>query len=122
MTGKKPTAKELDDYRLRLKTMIAVLTGDIGNLEEEALGSSASSRENLKDGGSDGYYQEFSLQLLERDESTMREVLDALDRVESGDYGRCEMCTGWIPRERLRMVPHARFCIECKRKEEEEVA
>jgi DnaK suppressor protein len=122
MPGKKPTAKELEDYRARLRAMLSALTGDIDTLEEEALGAAASSKEGLRDGSSDGYYQEFSLQLLERDESTMREVLDALERVENGHYGRCEMCDEWIVKERLKMVPHARFCIECKRKEEEEVA
>lgn len=102
--------------------MVSVLSGDIGNLEEEALGSSESNKDGLRDGGSDGYNLEFSLQLLERDESTMRELLEALDRIEKGTFGCCTACEGWIKKDRLMMVPHARLCIECQRKEEEEVA
>lgn len=122
MPGKKPSAQELDAYRTLLRQMVAVLSGDIGNLEQEALGSSESNKDGVRDGGSDGYNLEFSLQLLERDESTMRELLDALEKVENGSFGRCEECEGWIRKERLKMVPHARLCIECQRKEEEEVA
>ena len=122
MPGKKPTQKELDDYRGRLRAMLSALTGDMDNLEEEALGETSASKEGLRDGGSDGYYQEFSLQLLERDEFTLREVLSAIERVESGEFGRCESCAEWIAKERLKMVPYARNCIECQRKEEEEVA
>lgn len=122
MPGKKPTKKELDDFRGRLAHMLAVLSGDIGTLEAEALSDAASSKEGQRDGSSDGYYQEFSLQLLEHDESTMREVLEAIERVDSGEYGKCESCDDWIVKERLKMVPHARFCVDCQRKEEEEVA
>ena len=122
MPGKKPSAKELDAYRDLLKSMVAVLSGDIGHLEEEALGSSESNKDGVRDGGADGYNLEFSLQLLERDESTMRELLDALERVENGTFGRCGECENWIVKERLKMVPHARLCIECQRKEEEDVA
>lgn len=122
MPGKKPNAKELEAYRALLKSMVGVLSGDIGNLEEEALGASESNKDSVRDGGSEGYNLEFSLQLLERDESTMRELLEALERIETGAFGCCEACNGWIRKERLMMVPHARLCIECKRKEEEEVA
>ena len=55
-------------------------------------------------------------------ESTMRELLEALDRIEKGTFGCCTACEGWIKKDRLMMVPHARLCIECQRKEEEEVA
>lgn len=122
MPGRKPTAKDLEAYRNLLSSMVSVLSGDIGNLEEEALGSSESNKDGLRDGGSDGYNLEFSLQLLERDESTMRELLEALDRIEKGTFGCCTACEGWIKKDRLMMVPHARLCIECQRKEEEEVA
>jgi RNA polymerase-binding transcription factor DksA len=122
MPGKKPSAAELESFRQLLTSMVGVLSGDIGKLEEEALGTAEGSKDGLKDGDADGYNVEFSLQLLERDESTMRELLDAVERVDNGTFGRCEECKGWIRKERLKTVPHARLCIECQRREEEEVA
>ena len=116
---KKPTQKELEDYESRLKGLLAVLTGDIDKLEQEALGDRAHAHDASAEGGTDSYFQEFSLELLERDESTVREVLSALDRIRTGSFGLCEGCGNAILKERLKLVPHARNCIECQRKEEE---
>lgn len=116
---RKLTHKELDDYDKRLKLLLGMLTGDIDKLEQEALGDRAASVDASAEGGTDSYFQEFSLELLERDESTVREVLAALERIKTGSYGLCETCGNAILKERLKLVPHARNCIECQRKEEE---
>ncbi|MGW7520281.1 TraR/DksA family transcriptional regulator [Streptomyces sp. NPDC054796] len=46
-----------------------------------------------------------------------REKLEALDlaleRLERGDYGRCEGCGEPIPAERLEARPTARTCVRC---------
>ena len=39
------------------------------------------------------------------------EINDALDRIEQGTFGRCEVCGQEIPRERLKAVPYARYCL-----------
>ena len=118
MAKKQFSPKELEDYEARLKLLLGALTGDIDKLEQEALGDRTSSLEASAEGGTDSYFQEFSLELLERDESTVREVIQALERIRGGAYGMCEICGNAILKERLRLVPHARNCIECQRKEE----
>jgi DnaK suppressor protein len=85
-------------------------------LEEEALGTNGKpANESLTGDSSEGYFQEFNLELLERDGSTLREIEEALGRVDSGRYGMCEECEAWIARDRLKAVPHTRHCIDCKR-------
>ncbi len=44
----------------------------------------------------------------------LEQVEDALNRVESGDYGRCRDCSRWIRPARLRIVPNATRCIKCQ--------
>lgn len=119
---KKLSSKDLDLFRNSLQRARAVLSGDMSQLQEETLGtgSHAAHHEVHAVDSSDGYYQEFNLELLERDESTLREIIDALDRIENGTYGVCENCTKPIFKERLKAVPHARFCIDCQRKSERE--
>jgi DnaK suppressor protein len=119
MPKKQLTPKELAEYQQRLRMLLGALTGDMDKLEQEALGDRTASLEANADGGTDSYFQEFSLELLERDESTVREVLQALERIKSGNYGTCESCSEGILKERLRLVPHARNCIECQRKEDQ---
>ena len=46
--------------------------------------------------------------------SQLRQVEDALDRLELGEYGRCLGCGTAIPPKRLEAVPWARFCITCQ--------
>jgi DnaK suppressor protein len=45
-----------------------------------------------------------------------RAVLDvrrALDRLDSGTYGRCEACGEPIPVERLEAIPYTQRCVAC---------
>ena len=37
-------------------------------------------------------------------------------------FGTCHTCGAEVGFERLDALPHARYCIDCKRKEEEEAA
>ncbi|MCY2960506.1 MAG: TraR/DksA C4-type zinc finger protein [Planctomycetota bacterium] len=116
---KRLSAKELEEHAARLRTMLTLLSGDIDRLEEEAIGEAGIQIDASGEGGTDSYSQEFSLELIQRDESTVREVLDALDRVKNGSFGFCELCQVAIGKERLKHMPHARNCIACQRKEEE---
>jgi len=111
--AKKPTPKDLADLKAALEKARAVLTGDITLLQAEALTPAGSA--DSAEVGDGAYHKEFNLELLERDGSTLREVEEALERIAEGDYGRCEACEVWIPKARLRAVPHARFCIDCQR-------
>src|SRR5579871_6189810 len=55
-----------------------------------------------------------SLHLNSIDYSQLRLVDEALDRMDSGDYGICLACEEPIPAKRLRALPWARYCISCQ--------
>ncbi|HOK42395.1 MAG TPA: TraR/DksA C4-type zinc finger protein [Thermoclostridium caenicola] len=42
-------------------------------------------------------------------------------KIEEGTYGLCENCGKEIDRRRLELLPQARLCIDCARKEDEEI-
>jgi RNA polymerase-binding transcription factor len=46
---------------------------------------------------------------------TLRDVEQALDRMDAGTYGTCERCGQPIDEERLEALPAARLCMSCKR-------
>lgn len=54
-----------------------------------------------------------ALLLAERAEDRLREVEQALARVEAGTYGYCAVCRRGIRLERLRALPAATSCIDC---------
>lgn len=122
MTNKKPakfSAKDLEEFETVLGKLRAMLSGDLTQLHEEAFGQNGNHDAESKAGDTaDGYYQEFNLRLMERDENMLSEVLEALDRIKAGSYGQCEGCENMISKDRLRAVPHARLCIDCQRQAE----
>jgi DnaK suppressor protein len=44
----------------------------------------------------------------------LKEVVGALERVESGNYGLCEACSREISPARLKAIPWARYCLTCQ--------
>jgi DnaK suppressor protein len=55
-----------------------------------------------------------SLHLNSLDYAQLRLVEEALDRMESGDYGVCLSCEEPIPAKRLQALPWARYCVTCQ--------
>jgi DnaK suppressor protein len=55
-----------------------------------------------------------SLHLNSLDYVQLRMVEEAIDRMESGDYGVCLSCEEPIPAKRLRALPWARYCVTCQ--------
>jgi DnaK suppressor protein len=55
-----------------------------------------------------------SLRLNNLDYGQLRLVNEALDRLNSGDYGICLRCEEPIPAKRLNAVPWARYCVHCQ--------
>jgi DnaK suppressor protein len=55
-----------------------------------------------------------SLRLNSLDYSQLRLIEEALDRLDSGDYGICLACEETIPPKRLRAVSWARYCVRCQ--------
>src|SRR5215831_16281232 len=48
------------------------------------------------------------------DMKLLREISDALQRIEHGTYGVCLECEEPISVKRLEAVPWARFCVACQ--------
>ncbi len=55
-----------------------------------------------------------SLRLNRLDYLELRMIEEALDRLNSGDYGICLACEESIPAKRLKALPWARYCVNCQ--------
>ena len=62
--------------------------------------------------------RELDLGVLESVESELRELEAALQRVDAGSYGTCEVCKKPIAEGRLEAMPAARYCVEDQAKVE----
>jgi DnaK suppressor protein len=60
-------------------------------------------------------HEEFiSLRRNGLDYEQLRQVEEALDRLDSGDYGVCLSCEEPIAAKRLNAIPWARYCVTCQ--------
>lgn len=69
--------------------------------------------------GTSTFERERDLSLSENVKDLLQKVNEALERIENGTYGICEICGLPIPEERLEALPYANLCISCKQKEEQ---
>ncbi len=46
--------------------------------------------------------------------AAVEDIDTALEKIKDGVYGWCEQCHSTIPKERLRALPHAALCVQCK--------
>ena len=52
------------------------------------------------------------------DVNRLKLIDSALTRIEQGKYGLCMKCGKRIPKERLKAIPYALLCVDCKSADE----
>ena len=67
--------------------------------------------------GSETMSKEANVQLAIRQEKFIRDLNNALIRIENKTYGICRVTGKLIQKERLKLVPHATLSIEAKRRQ-----
>lgn len=120
------SAAELAEFREMLTEKRRELIGDVNHLQNEAMrqGSSGESSGSssmpihMADIGTDTWEQELTLGLIENERGMLREIEDALHRIEEKTYGICMATNKPISKSRLRAKPWAKYCIEYARKRE----
>ena len=123
-TSKRPksglSAKDLAYFRALLIEKLKEIVGDVNHIESGALrtsrrdssGDLSSMPIHMADIGSGNYEQEFSLGLMDSERKIVREIYDALKRIEDGTYGICEGTDEPIPKMRLKGIPWTRYCVQ----------
>jgi len=89
----------------------SALAGDLTLLKELR----SQSPGDLVDAAYDSAQDEISSQLAEVESRELASIENALERMQEGSYGQCEVCGGRIPVARLQALPYATMCIGCQR-------
>jgi DnaK suppressor protein len=79
---------------------------------------------HMADQGTDAMEREKAFLFASKEGRYLYRVEDALRRLykDPDGFGLCQSCKTAIPFERLDALPHARYCLNCKLREEEEAA
>ncbi len=118
--------EELRAFEILLRRRRDFLLGNVQKLEDEACrkgveaaGDLSTLPLHLADLATDTQQQEMSFAFMESEQGQLQAIEDSLESLRDGTFGSCENCDREIAFDRLRAIPYARLCLECKRREEE---
>lgn len=103
----------LEQERERLQRVQRDLRGDPETTADAAgVGELSTYDQHPADVGTEVFEHEKNMSILEQVEAELSDVDAAMERLEAGEYGRCQACGRPIEPERLEQRPFARFCLE----------
>ncbi|MBN2181643.1 MAG: TraR/DksA C4-type zinc finger protein [Sedimentisphaerales bacterium] len=115
--NKSLTKNDIEMFRALLLDKRNELLGNFSYMEKDALREDRSDLSNMPihmaDLGTDSYEQEFTLGLMDSERKLIAEIDEALERIEQGTYGKCQVNGEPIPKPRLEAIPWARYCVAC---------
>ena len=118
MPAVKLSKTELENFRTLLLEKRREILGDVGSMESEAFRNQdnhSSSPMHMADVGTDNFEQEFTLGLIESERELLKEIQEAIARIEDGTFGVCVATGKAIGKARLEAKPWAKYCIEYAR-------
>lgn len=114
-------AELLSELRDQLERERDRLIDDRRLLSDEARGTNVDSAKNSPaEVGTENFVRDTELGQASLDQSLVNEILAALQRMDDGSYGICEITGEDIPEERLRAVPWTRYTVQGQEQVERE--
>ena len=116
----KYTDKELEGFRKIINEKIKKAQIDLELIKSAYMNNSTNGTEDTSptfksvEEGSETMSKEANTQLALRQEKFIRDLKNALVRIENKTYGVCRVTGKLIDKKRLNIVPHATLSIEAK--------
>lgn len=115
--------QEYERFKKKLEEEKRSLEASIKSINEESFGMSERERtgelsvvdNHPADTASELFEREKDVVLNTNEKYLLSKVVNALDRMDKGNYGICEDCGKKIEEERLEAIPYAEFCSECSK-------
>ena len=116
---------DLNNFKKSIKEKINAVENEVDAIKD---GLNASNKQggvtpdsifsvHMADAGTDSHEQEKNFMLMNRGSDYLKNLEIALDRINKGSFGVCEICDNLIPEERMMEVPNATKCVKCKENE-----
>lgn len=114
---------DLNEFKRLIKEKIKTAEEDLAVLRENFMNDGNNGTDDTSpsfkifEEGSETMSKEQNVILAGRQEKFIRDLKNALDRIENKTYGICRVTGKLINKKRLRLVPHATLSIEAKNKQ-----
>jgi DnaK suppressor protein len=101
---------DIQRYRHTLETLLNALEQPLGKRDQIAIETSADALDQVQGAAN----REMAVRQLESESGRLREVRQAIRRIDDGVYGVCLRCDSDISPKRLSAVPWAAYCLNCQ--------
>lgn len=111
--------KQLRKFRKLLEEMKEKIMSDV----EQTLTEMTTQTGNIPDPNDRATVESdrnFELRIRDRERKLMNKIDEAIARIDEGEYGICESCGEDIAVKRLEARPVAKYCIDCKTRQEQQ--
>ena len=99
------------------KKLIDLREGILENMRKELADyrqrASSSSADPI-DQAADAYDDDVTFEIAANNDQELEQIDAALEKIEKGTYGLCEACSVTISPSRLKILPFATRCVECR--------
>ena len=119
-TSKRYSDKDLAEFKTLIKQKITSAKKDLKRLRDSITQGAGNGTNDTYSAfkafeeGSETLSKESNSILAQRQEKFIRDLNNALIRIENKTYGICRVTGKLINKERLKLVPHATLSIEAK--------
>ena len=107
-------ASELNYFKEILESRKAQIVKNISGVNDELDQLSALGLNDEGDHASVNNNSMVESAIVQQQEKELNEINVTLGKIASGEYGVCEMCEVDIGFQRLKVKPHAIYCIDCR--------
>jgi DnaK suppressor protein len=112
------TKSEIENFKKRLILMKKqILTSVKGTKEEvQEMDQSKGYSQHQADEGTDDFGRTINLEVSSKEIALVRQIDRALEKIEEGTYGICDISSKEIPKARLEAIPQATMTVDIQDK------
>ncbi|MBI2810895.1 MAG: TraR/DksA family transcriptional regulator [Candidatus Melainabacteria bacterium] len=103
--------QRLEELRDQLTNMIRDSSEDVKSIDETKGYS-----QHQADEGTDDFNRTISLEVTSKEFGTLRQIERAMEKIEDGTYGVCDITGEEIPMARLEAIPYATMTVKAQEK------
>ncbi len=109
---------EIAKFKTRLEEMKDQMTQQVRGTTEEVKADEKSKgySQHQADEGTDDFDRTITLEVTNKEYTILRHIERALEKIEEGTYGVCDISGEEIPVKRLEAVPYATMTVKAQEK------
>lgn len=112
-------SKKYEHFKKKLLEKKTDLFKTVSKTEQYGREADEDATQDIADKAANSYTKEFLFSQSSNERSTLQLIDEALQRLESGNFGSCVSCENEIQQKRLEAVPWTRHCISCQELQEQ---